>query len=654
MNARDKPHGSQDLLDTLSPELGYVWSEPSPPYPLSERPFWMDHDRNARDVRDAQDTKEALIEELIEEAWKVAFLRQQIEAIGLRPKGRTRAGLVRQLVEGFLDRERLRQAFTQLTSEERRYYLCLLLKTQILGLNIHMPDMGSICETERTSGALMHRILMMGLGMQTPDGDFFVPYHMLRHLPQTALTFPEADEPERYAEAPSHHRLMLRVQQLVTLIQSREDSLCPLPRWQLSNFSYGGSIHYWPPTPESAEAIIAQSHGQTIEMLPLPPFLAEETLDVWTRALDLSVPEVEFLYHLLTASGLLHAGSPVQPEPELFERWLATPPVRQFSILYKTFLSLGQWAAWTPQWRERKVRVSWQAYQVWSMIRFDQELYTARYTFRWALMDVLSFLPQETWLDLDAIEDWLVELFPRPEGHTYLYSLHLEAVPGGWKAFLRLALTSLVSGPLYSFGLVDLAPSRDNVSQIRMHQLQDVHWQRTEALSLESVDALSPAGIHLSAEEQLLSVKTPAPPDFLTFVQRWAEPAGLNADEFRYRLDASRLHRAFEQGEMPEILTRRWKEHVGFLPPESLRAWWQRWWDRYGHVRLYRDQAVLMTQDEFTMQELRMALPKLEDAIRGWASSQAALLNPERVDEILADMERQGYMPKEDTPDGRS
>jgi hypothetical protein len=61
-----------------------------------------------------------------------------------------------------------------------------------------------------------------------------------------------------------------------------------------------------------------------------------------------------------------------------------------------------------------------------------------------------------------------------------------------------------------------------------------------------------------------------------------------------------------------------------------------------------------MTQDEFTMQELTMALPKLEDAIRGWATSQAALLNPERVDEILSDMERQGYMPKDDTHDGRS
>ncbi len=644
MNARDKPDNHQDQLDALSPELGYVWTEPASPYPLPERPFW---------TKQGQDAKEALIEELIEEAWKVAFLRQQIEAIGLRPKGRTRAGLVRQLIEGFLDRERLRQAFAQLSTEERRYYLCTMLKTQVTGLDVYVPSMGSVCEMEQTSGALMHRILMMGLGMQTPEGNFFVPFQTLHHLPQASVPFPGVDEPKRYCKAPSPHRLMLKVQQLVTLIQSRDDHLRPLPRWQIPNLSYG-QMAYWPPTPDAAETLTVHKPGQKIEMLPLPPFLAEDTLDAWAQALDLSASEIEFLYHLLTASGLLHAGSPVHPEPELIEQWLGIPPSRQFSILYRIFLSLGQWAAWTSRWREREVCVYWQAYQIWSITRFDQELYRARYLFRWTLMDVLSFLPQGIWLDLDAIEDWLIELFPEPDAHTYLYNLRIEAATGGWKGFLRLALTSLVSGPLYNFGLVDLAPSRDNVSQIRLHQLQDLHWQRTGAISLESVDALSPTGIHLSVDEQILSVETPAPPDFLTFVQSWAEPAGLSADKLRYQLDVSRLHQAFEQGQMPDVLTQRWEEHVGFAPPEALHAWWQRWWDRYGHVRLYRDQAVLMTQDEFTMRELTMALPKLEDAIRGWATSRAALLKPERVDEILADMERQGYMPKEDTPDGRS
>jgi hypothetical protein len=324
------------------------------------------------------------------------------------------------------------------------------------------------------------------------------------------------------------------------------------------------------------------------------------------------------------------------------------------SILYKIFLSLGQWAAWTPLWREGKLRVQWQAYQLWNLTRIDQALYRARYLFRWALLDVLSFLPHGAWLDVEAIGDWLIEIFPTPESHHYLHDMNFEAVSGGWEAFLRIGLESLLSGPLYNFGLVDLAPSRDAIRRIRLHQLQDLHWQRTGNVSMDSIEALNPAGIHLSIDDHRLGIKTPAPPNFLTFVQTWAEPAGLQTDELHYQLDVSRLHRAFEQGQMPDVLDRQWEEHVGFAPPEDLRAWWQQWWERYGHVRLYKNQAVLMTQDDFTMQELTMALPKLEDAIRGWATSRAALLNPERVDEILADMERQGYMPKEDRPDGKS
>ena len=647
MSARNKPVDYRDMLETLSPELGYVWTDPSAPYPLLEEPFWIEPE---------WDPQEALIEDLIDRAWKVAFIRQQIEAIGLRPKGRTRAGLVRQLVEGFMDTRRIQRAFRQLSPDDQQYYLCMLLRRQLQGLDVHTlsENGGAICAMDESYGTMMHRILMMGLGLQTPDGAFYLPFQTLRHLPEVALDVPKASEPERYCEAVSPHRLLLRVQQLVTLVQAREYHLRPLPRWQLPNSVFGSPMACWPPVPRDAKAVTERTGRRMVELMALPPFLSEEALTDWSQALGLTEPEVEFTYHLLTASGLLHAGSPVRPEPALIERWLAIPPHRQLSTLYMLFTSLGQWTAWTPQWREGNVRLEWATYQLWNLTRIDQGLYGARYLFRWALLDVLSFLPQETWLDVDTIGDWLVALFPTPDTHHYLHDLAVEATPGGWKGFLRMALETLLRGPLYQFGLVDLAPSRDEVSKVRLHHVQDLQWQRIEAIDLESVEALSPAGIHLSVDDQILGVETPAPPDFLTFVQDWAEPAGLDADELRYQLDVTRLHRAFEEGQMPDVLARRWEEHVGFEPPDALCAWWQRWWERYGHVRLYRDQAVLMTQDEFTMQELTMALPKLEDAIRGWATSQAALLNPERVDEILSDMERQGYMPKDDTHDGRS
>ena len=55
-----------------------------------------------------------------------------------------------------------------------------------------------------------------------------------------------------------------------------------------------------------------------------------------------------------------------------------------------------------------------------------------------------------------------------------------------------------------------------------------------------------------------------------------------------------------------------------------------------------------MTQDNFTMHELQVALPTLRDAILGLVTPRVALLQRDQADPILKDLERQGYMPKEE------
>ena len=116
----------------------------------------------------------------------------------------------------------------------------------------------------------------------------------------------------------------------------------------------------------------------------------------------------------------------------------------------------------------------------------------------------------------------------------------------------------------------------------------------------------------------------------------------------RYQLDVSRLHKAFEQGETPETLAEAWEQHAGFPPLPDVQRWWQSWWERYAHVRLYTDQTTLMTRDEFTMQELQAALPTLRQSIMGLVMPRVALLQADRVTRIVSDLGRQGYMPKEE------
>jgi hypothetical protein len=196
-------------------------------------------------------------------------------------------------------------------------------------------------------------------------------------------------------------------------------------------------------------------------------------------------------------------------------------------------------------------------------------------------------------------------------------------------------------------GLVDVAPDLENITAFRLRNFQDLHWNRVKVLPISEAKPLAHDDVRFAPQEKLLYVRPPATADFLTAIQRWTNPGGLSDNMLVFQPDVRRLHTAFEKGETPETLAEAWEKGAPFPPLPDIAHWWQHWWDRYGHVRLYPAQATLMTRDEFTMHELQVALPKLRDAILGLVTPRTALLHTEEVDRILRDLERQGYMPKE-------
>lgn len=210
-------------------------------------------------------------------------------------------------------------------------------------------------------------------------------------------------------------------------------------------------------------------------------------------------------------------------------------------------------------------------------------------------------------------------------------------------------------GPLSAFGFVEASPARGDLRAIRLLGFQDIHWQRLKEVPLEATGKLSRKAMRLvvakgpfqPAKGAVLEVQSPVPPAFMTFVLRWARPAGFSKNLVRYELDVERLHQSFEAGDDPEELGESWQSTVGFAPLPEIVEWWRFWWDRYGSVRLYPAQALLQTRDAFTLQEVQAALPMLQDSILGVVTPHAVLLEPGDVDKILSALTRQGYMPKE-------
>ncbi|MGC9523435.1 MAG: hypothetical protein ACP5HG_16315, partial [Anaerolineae bacterium] len=629
----------KDARTALKPELGYRWEAPPDPAPYPYDPFWQ---------LTETDLVASMVNEIVEIEWRVDHLRTQIEKLGGEPRGRTRRSLAEQLAVLFLDPTRLADALGRLSDEGRRYYTNLLLHLGVQGLYVAPKTKGLWSGFSRPWPELARSIAKAGLALQSEAGDLFVPYGTTALLPQLTIEFPRSPEPKHVVSAADPRRIVAQVQQLLGLLQTETFELRPQPRWEAPEYPYAEPVVCWPPTPADAERLQANvQRERTFELWPPVPPLTERALRRWADALATSEDWVELLYHVLVEAGILWQGSPLTVDTDLAHDWMALTPGRQVGVIYRLYRNISQWAAWWPLWREGTVRLRRTYHGYWSLNSIDESVALCCSNLRWILLELLSFLPHDTWLATADLYQWLDELFPTPDTHPYLMGLAPEQAKGGWSTFLHTALRCMLTGPLHALGLVDLGPSLENVTAVRLRGLQSLQWGKIAEIALDAAGQLAPEAVCYLADEQSLELKTPVPPDFMTFILRWAKPSGFSQSLVRYRLDVQRLHRTFEGGADPAALVEAWRTYVGFDPLPEIVEWWEQWWTRYGRVRLYPPQALLETRDAVTMQELQVSLPSLQASITGILTPKAAFLEEEDVDRILEDLARQGYMPKE-------
>ncbi len=637
MAARRRAAGAPDAQAVLKPELGYRWSEPPAPSSSEHGPFW---------TTDLSDPVAEMTEQLVAAEWRTADLRDRIEKLGGEAKGRTRRDLAERLAGLFLDPARLARAVAGLSDEERHFYLQVLIRTQLHGYYA-TSDSGARPRSGDRS-ALRAGILKAGLALVGEDGSLVIPFGIYQRLPALHVPCVQAPEPKQVVSAADPREVLSQIQQLLGLLQSEKSTLRARPYWQAPEYPYARTVTCWPPMPEDAAAIRQYPDRQrTLELWPPEPHLDQPSLEAWSKALGISEEWAEFLYHVLVASGIVLPGSPLTVNHELIQTWLALPSGQQLGTVYRLYRNITHWATWWPLWRSGEVRVR-RAYQgYWGLMSIDESVHLSCTNLRWILLELLSFLPHEQWLALADIQRWFGELFPKPETHRYMMGLQLEHTRGAWLGFLDAAVHKVIVGPLHAMGFVDVAPSLEHAAFVRLRNLQDLHWGRANGIVLEAMGQLRRDAVRYRPDLPGLELETPVPPDFITFLLQWAKPAGLSRNLVRYELDASRLHRTFEHGANPDTLEAGWKASASFAAIPEIATWWRYWWSRYGRVRLYPDQTILQTRDDFTMHELQMSLADLQGSILGLVTPRAAMLKPEDADRIVSDLTRQGYMPKE-------
>ncbi|MCD4738281.1 MAG: hypothetical protein K8R89_03360 [Anaerolineae bacterium] len=626
-----------------TPELGYRKVNPPGAEPVIGSPSWLQSASAGPDYG-------ALRERIEAEQWPVAVIRDYISAMGAKPYGRSRDDLARQLAESFLDTGRLQAAQRALPDDTREIYLAMLINSFLPrsreGLYVlHAPP--------RPMQEYYRELEESGLLIRRPDG-FILPNLYAASLPPLHFSHDwEVTEPAARREVAAPQHVLTRIQQVLGLVRGGDVKLRAQYQytarvWPLDRFLHGGL-----PVPSSAAKLgnqhnfLSANNALSLKLLPPAPVLTEQSLDNWMTTLSLPQDGVEFYYHLLVAVRILRPGSPVTVEPQYERQFLSLAPGKQLAVLLTSFEEILDWQAFWPLWREGQVRATW-AYSRdsgWGF-SYQQELPIFIRTLRSSLLHFLAALPQECWVSMAKVADVLARYFP-PEYFFEQGHVSYGDRRGDEEWFLQLYLRMILRGPLHWLGLVDLEFSADGaLLNFRLRQLQDLLWRRLEAFPMPEVTWSGESGVQWNVETETLQLHLPVPPILLGHVQRWAEPQGVGAETLRYRPTEERLHVLFEQGVTLADLVAEWEQAAGAAPPAPLLAWWQRWWEQYGHLRLYPRQTILVTEDEFVLQELQVALPKFQDAILGMINSRVVLLRSEKSAEVVGEMEEKGYLPK--------
>ncbi len=627
---------------TLTSDLNYQWIKPQRPAPLGYRPKWT----HAKD----SDVISELAQQIDNAEWRVAHIRRQIHRLGLKPEGRARVTLARQMLEAFLDAAHLQQEMQNLREEERIYYTYLLLYGELEDWQTRPAEMTRLYPFTTLLEDLAHNVAQSGLIIEMPGGGALLPEGLLSRIPPLSIPY---DVTAETSPSTTHRKdpqeIGMHIQQFLGILQSQAFELKPHVRWHLPRHTYMHQYQIWPPTPESARQIIERRNYQgIIDMLPPAPEPQPEALQAWQDALNLPAFEAEFLYHLLRPSAIVRPGSPVTVDARLIQQWLQLPPGKQIVHLYRFYEGMESWAAWWQHWRAGEIQVRWEYQHPWGVSEVGRLIIRTHLILRHVILSVLSFLPQQTWLSVAKVTDLLLRIYPEARYLMPHTSLGLTAPGGKWRDVLRLTLVDIVRGPLFWLGLVELGPDLDEVTAFQLLNLQDIHWARLDAYPMHSQTPLKRESLSYDPETQTLRIQPPASAGLIKNVQQWAIPIGLREQALQYKLNLKQLHSVFERGETPETLAESWTSALGFEPLPEIQAWWEQGWARYGHIRLYPDQSALMVQDTFALQEVQVAVPDLQDAILGLVTPKAALLESKAVDKLLQALEKQGYIPKEE------
>ena len=674
---RVAPDADNAILDTIAIEA------PQTAVPRT-KPFWLTMPYQAR--REEYDDNLRV--------WLNEFTIQELRQIAKRQdwpvKGARKADIIQQIMSQMLQPGIALKSLLGLDAEHRQVFDAMgILYPGIIFQTEHLAllakHLGVLTQYKKIDTYITH---LCDAGLAIP-GSFdhrywqqisFIPNSLMRTLPplltgripETSLS-DKADSGVTLAQA---RPFLQRAHQILLLLEQSQPSLRqPLPRPRLEKFHE--IIQGWDYIPEEIRDAQNKNKFKThdpqfsLTVPPPLPALPDETIK---RLAPLAGDETQlnFIYHLLLAAGLLQPGSPVTVWRETKEQFLRRDEAGQWAILAWAYFTMD---TWNELWLALAERPSLQLKRAQNRYYRPMEpatMYQMLAAFRGQVLQALACLPDNCWFSLRDITDLLYPLWPRFDSWAWANTNYYGDTRPDWsladdgrtldptnnKADWNIAqgsfIQQIIQGPLHWLGFADISMEYGRLVAFRLHGLGNLFLDKVESIPLGG--AAIPAG--------KTAVSTPVPTDAIV-IQDTAiivNPTAVSAqahnyldgiaileeagtDRFVYQLSAAAVHQALEEGQTINQLMDDWEKWLAIPMSDAIHDHLMAWQKAYGQVRLYERVSVIEFSDEYALAEMKAAT-SLEKHLVAEISPTLVIIPANAIDILATELEKAGYTPK--------
>jgi hypothetical protein len=416
-------------------------------------------------------------------------------------------------------------------------------------------------------------------------------------------------------------------------------------------------LREWPLDPRDADRLaqaqkpyeVVQKQG--VSVAAVPSLLTTEARQKLGAAMRASPEQVDFMIRLLRRFNMIQLtpGNPARPAEGVIASVLQVETLQFLKQMLVGYVDMDSWTDIDlPMAHPQTFRRVLRNYNQGSYSRF---LINAR-MLRQKIFLLLRRVPAGEWYSIESLARRLA-LFPlQPLMRSLLEQQTIEV--NGRKVSLDRRedlqplfawfLESMLNGPLYWQGAVDLAWEKDHLVGFRVTPLGAALMNQPGDFQMpRSAEGARP--LEFTPDGGLLLRIEAASGSLIGLAMLLGSVNASRDGGVMIRPTLNGTGRAFESGWTAERILDLLETEAGSPAPAALAEPLRRWWQNFGSVQIYQDVALMEFGDDYALGEL-LAGTSLSRYLLYRFSPRLIAIRPEGAEALRDELVKKGYTPK--------